>query len=357
MSISLKSLGCLRTASFETIIDVRAPAEFEEDHIPGAMNLPVLSDEERALVGKTYVQDSPFQARKIGAALVARNAAHHIETHLMGFDGGWQPLVYCWRGGQRSGSFASILAQIGWRVETLAGGYQSYRRLVVDRLYDVPFQAPIVLLDGNTGTAKTEVIKRLPALGVQAIDLEGLANHRGSAFGNVGRQPSQKAFETALAQQVETLDPTRPVVIEAESSKIGALIVAPALYRAMKDAPRIAIKAPLEARARYLTHGYADLIEDVPALTARLHKLVRLQGHEKVAHWSEMAASGAFETLAMALMRDHYDPGYRKARLRNGAGAALSIEAQTLDEDGIARLAKDVARRVKSGAIALRPEA
>ncbi|NNE86436.1 MAG: tRNA 2-selenouridine(34) synthase MnmH, partial [Silicimonas sp.] len=172
MVYALKSLGDLGDLHFDTIIDVRAPAEFAEDHIPAAINLPVLSDEERARVGTIYVQKSPFLARKIGAALVARNAAAHIEEHLMGFDGGWQPLVYCWRGGQRSGSFASILAQIGWRVETLEGGYQSYRRLVVDRLYQAAYPARPVLLDGNTGTAKTEVLARLPQYGVQVIDLE-----------------------------------------------------------------------------------------------------------------------------------------------------------------------------------------
>ena len=173
MSFQITSLAD-PTPGFDATIDVRSPSEFAEDHVPGAINLPVLSDEERARVGTIYVQEDSFLARKIGAALVARNAAQHIEGPLADHPGGWRPLIYCWRGGQRSGSFASILAQIGWRAETLDGGYRSYRRLVVQTLYDNPFPTRVVLLDGNTGTAKTELLRLLGPRGVQAIDLEGL---------------------------------------------------------------------------------------------------------------------------------------------------------------------------------------
>ncbi|MCV6592253.1 MAG: tRNA 2-selenouridine(34) synthase MnmH, partial [Silicimonas sp.] len=253
-------------AAFDTVIDVRAPSEFAEDHVPGAINLPVLSDEERARVGTIYVQESAFLARKIGAALVARNAAAHIEGPLAGKDGGWRPLVYCWRGGQRSGSFASILSQIGWRVEVLKGGYQSYRRAVVKALYDDDFPARISLLDGNTGTAKTALLPLLAARDVQVIDLEGLANHRGSALGGRGDQPSQKMFESRLAAEVAALDPARPVVIEAESSRVGRLNVPEGVFRAMKAAPRFQIEAPVAARAAFLCRAYGDVIEDLPLL-------------------------------------------------------------------------------------------
>ena len=191
---------------------------------------------------------------------MARNAAAHIEGPLSEKDGGWRPLVYCWRGGQRSGSFASILAQIGWRTEVLAGGYQSYRRMVWQQPLQGCLPAPVILLDGNTGTAKTAVLGKLAARGVQTIDLEGLANHRGSALGARGEQPSQKAFESALAAAVAALDPTRPVVIEAESSKVGRLNVPPKVYGAMKSARRLRIAAPLTARAAFLTREYRDVI-------------------------------------------------------------------------------------------------
>lgn len=350
MAVSLTSLSHLAELGADTIIDVRAPAEFALDHIPGAINLPVLSDEERARVGTLYVQDSPFAARKIGAALVARNAAAHIEKHLMGFDGGWQPLVYCWRGGQRSGSFAMLLTQIGWRVNTIEGGYQSYRRLVVQRVYDAPFPSPVILLDGNTGTAKTEVLARLSKHGVQSIDLEGLANHRGSALGGFGSQPSQKAFETALAREVDTLDPSKPVVIEAEGSRVGALGVPPAVLSAMKDAPRIEISAPIEARARYLTRAYADLAENVPDSIERLQKLVGIQGREKVALWCDMVRDGAHEDLARCLIEDHYDPRYRKVREAKAGPDRQVITANDLKDADITNLATQVAEIVKARA-------
>lgn len=346
MAISLISLGDLDGARFDTIIDVRAPAEFAEDHIPGAINLPVLSDEERARVGTIYVQESPFLARKVGASLVARNAATHIETHLMGFDGGWQPLVYCWRGGQRSGSFATILKQVGWRVNTIEGGYQSYRRLVVDRLYDAKFPAPVVLLDGNTGTAKTEIIARLPQHGVQSIDLEGLANHRGSALGDFGGQPAQKSFESMLAAKVSALDPKRPVVIEAEGSRVGSLTVPPAVLTAMRQAPCIEITASVNARAKYLTRAYADLVQDVPALVARLEKLVRLQGRETISIWSQMAHDGAHEMLAKCLIEDHYDPAYRKVRARRETQDFQIMSVDGLEDADIDRFTAKLAARI-----------
>ena len=342
MGYELSDLSALKQAGFDTIIDVRSPSEFAEDHLPGAINLPVLSDSERAEVGTIYAKVSPFMARKVGAALVARNAAHHLEGSLREMEGGWRPLIYCWRGGQRSGSFASILAQIGWRVEVLSGGYQSYRRLVVERLYRNDFPCPVILLDGNTGTAKTEVIRRLPSLQIQSINLEGLANHRGSALGAYGAQPGQKAFESALANHIEALDPGKPVVLEAESSRIGRLNLPPALISAMKTARRLEISAPLDARAAYLCTAYADMIEDVPLLTDRLRRLTRLQGHDRVNDWIALAEAGAFHELAVQLIRDHYDPRYAKVRARREIEPTM-VEAETLDESGIQALTARIA--------------
>jgi tRNA 2-selenouridine synthase len=337
----------LAGAGFDTIIDVRAPSEFAEDHLPGAINLPVLSDDERAQVGTIYVQDSPFKARKLGAALVARNAARHLEGPLAEMDGGWKPLLYCWRGGQRSGSFASILSQIGWRVDVLNGGYQSYRRMVVDCLYHTRFPAPVVLLDGNTGTGKTEILSRLPAIGVQSIDLEGMANHRGSALGGRGDQPSQKGFETQLAAAIVQLDPNRPVVIEAESSRIGQLNLPPKLFEAMKNAPRIGIDAPVPARARYLCGAYKDVTTDLGLLGMRLTYLTKLQGHERVHAWRNLAQRGDFLLLAEELIRHHYDPRYEKLRKDRTAPVA-SVHADKLDDKGIARAAEEIAQIVKA---------
>ncbi|RVT86863.1 tRNA 2-selenouridine(34) synthase MnmH [Rhodobacteraceae bacterium CCMM004] len=341
MAYEIASLSALADHGFDAVIDVRAPSEFAVDRLPGAVNLPVLSDAERARVGTVYTRQSAFLARKIGAALVARNAAAHIEGPLAHHDGGWRPLVYCWRGGQRSQSFAAILGQIGWRVEVVAGGYRSYRRAVSAALYDAALPHRLVLLDGLTGTAKTALLHGVAARGGQILDLEGLARHRGSVFGAVrGGQPDQKAFESALAMALVGLDPDRPVLVEAESSRIGVLTLPPALWKAMTAAPRLLVEAPLGARASYLLEAYADIVADPDRLDATLAALTRLQGHARVAAWREMARDGRLTALAEELMRDHYDPRYTRQQARNGQAPVARLGAARLDAAGRAELAQ-----------------
>ena len=348
MSFTFHSLTELSQADFDTIIDVRSPAEFAEDHVPGAVSLPVLSDSERAEVGTIYTRVSPFKARKIGAALVAKNAAQHLQGSLADKPGSWRPLVYCWRGGQRSGSFAAILGQIGWRVEVLEGGYQSYRRRVVDALYAREMASQVILLDGNTGAGKTDVLQRLAARGVQVLDLEGLAEHRGSVLGGFAEQPSQKAFETGLYRAIEALDPALPVVVEAESSRIGALNVTPKLFEAMRGAPRIVISAPVPARAAFLARTYCDGSVDRAEFVERLDRLVDLRGAAQVAAWKAGVLAGEFEAVAASLIELHYDPRYAKVRERIGAEAVTSISTETLDDSDLEALADQVADAVRS---------
>ena len=346
MAVTLTSLSDIFALGFDDIIDVRAPAEFAEDHLPGAISLPVLSDEERALVGTIYKQVSPFKARKVGAALVASNAAAHLQGPLADKTGAWKPLVYCWRGGQRSGSFAAILAQVGWRVDTIAGGYKSWRALVVQALYDTPVASRVVVLDGNTGSAKTAVLNLLPERGVQMIDLEGLARHRGSLFGHMpGGQPSQKAFEMALAMALGKLDPARPVVVEAESSKVGDCRVPPELWKAMVAAPRVAIAATRGARAAYLVRAYADMVADPARLAAVIGLLRGAQAHDVVDAWLRLAAAGEFAALADSLMALHYDPRYDKHRARL-AVPMVEVAALGLRDADLAGLADRVAAQV-----------
>jgi tRNA 2-selenouridine synthase len=345
MAVTLTSLGDLARMGFDDIIDVRAPAEYADDHIPGAISLPVLDDAERAHVGTIYKQVSPFTARKVGAALVARNASRHLEGALADRTGGWRPLVYCWRGGQRSGSFASILAQIGWRVETIAGGYKAWRGLVVAAVYDRPVLSRVVVLDGNTGSAKTEVLAGLAARGFQVIDLEGLANHRGSLFGGMGGQPSQRSFEARLALAFEALDPARPVVVEAESSKVGDCRLPPELWRAMVAAPRIALKVPRAARAAYLVRAYADLTVDAGRLVEVVEKLRAAHPREMVDHWLALAGTGDFAGLAEGLMERHYDPRYEKHRARMAPPVA-EIAADALGPEALAWLVEQVVMAV-----------
>lgn len=307
-------------AGFDTIIDTRSPLEYAEDHLPGAINLPVLSDEERARVGTIYKQISPFDARKIGGALVAANAARHIAGPLAAHDGAWRPLVYCWRGGQRSGSFATILGQIGWRVGRIEGGYKAWRAMVVERV-TASLTTPVIVLDGNTGSAKTEILHRLAARGHQVIDLEGLANHRGSLFGGMpGGQPSQKAFEGRLALALERLDPTRPVVVEGESSRIGERNLPRGIWQAITTAPRIRLVVPVAERAAYTARSYADACAD-PVRTARIIDSLRpLHPSDRIEEWLRMVDAADWAGLSEGLMRDHYDPRYDKHRSRHDDG-------------------------------------
>ncbi|WP_170402033.1 tRNA 2-selenouridine(34) synthase MnmH [Ruegeria arenilitoris] len=343
MALKFSNLPQLYAHPFDTIIDVRSPAEFAEDHLPGAINLPVLDNEERARVGTIYVQQSPFLARKLGAALVFRNAATHIETQLSHHEGGWRPLVYCWRGGQRSGSFTWMLQQIGWRAEVIEGGYRSYRRLVKQYLYDDPLPFKLVALDGYTGTAKTELLARLQTRGVQVLDLEALANHRGSLLGEQpGGQPSQKAFESALASAMCALDPARPVLVEAESSKIGSLILPPAVWQSLCQAPRILVTADIEARTDYLVAAYDDILSDVERLRDRLSPLRFHRGHDVVDAWMAQIAEGNKKALTRALMEQHYDPAYEKSRKNHRFDVIARVHAASLTTDGLDQLASEI---------------
>ena len=332
MDIRLTSLSDPALAGFDMVIDTRAPLEFAEDHLPGAVNLPVLSDAERAEVGTVYKQVSPFDARKLGGAMVAANAARHIAGPLAGFGGGWRPLVYCWRGGQRSGAFATILAQIGWRVGRIEGGYKAWRALVVARVL-APVAAPVIVLDGNTGSAKTEILSRLAARGHQVIDLEALANHRGSLFGAMpGGQPSQKLFESRLAMALEGSDPTRPLLVEAESSRIGEVNLPRGIWAAIIAAPRLRLSVPVAARAAYTAQSYAAATAH-PARVARIVESLRpLHPAERIADWLGMVDARDWAALSAGLMRDHYDPRYDKHRARHDDGRSPVVTLDRLDD-------------------------
>src|SRR5258708_21877464 len=299
-------------AVYDEIIDVRTPAEFALDHVPGAVNLPVLSNEERALVGTIYVQDSRMKARRIGAALVARNIAGHLEGALQDRPGSYAPLIYCWRGCQRSLAMATVLAQVGWRPTRLAGGYMPYRRRVTAALYDTAPPLRLIVLDGYTGSAKTEILGRLAAQGVQALDLEGLAGHRGSLFGAIPGQgqPSQKMFESNLLAVLERLDPARPIVFEAESSKIGQLNLPPVLWKAMANAPRIELEVPRAARVAYLLAVYGDIAADAPAMASALAALPGRHGRKQVGLWRDQLERGQLPHLADRLGQLPYEPAY-----------------------------------------------
>jgi tRNA 2-selenouridine synthase len=301
---------------FDTIIDVRSPAEFAEDHIPGAISAPVLDDAERAQVGTLYKQVSAFEAKKLGAGLVAKNVAQHVARLFQDQPKSWHPLVYCWRGGKRSGSMAHILKEIGWNAETLEGGYKAYRRWVVAELESLPSNLQFIVIHGPTGSGKSRFLGALERAGSQVLDLEDLAAHRGSVLGNLpGRpQPSQKMFESVLLEKLQALDPSRPVFVEGESKKIGQLQVPEALMARMRASPCVVLETSMDTRVELLLDEYRHFLQDRKMLDAQLDCLVALHGRERIAEWK---AIGDWRELVRRLLIEHYDPAYRRSSQRN----------------------------------------
>ena len=305
--------------SYDSVIDCRSPLEFAEDHIPGAISAPVLDDAERATVGTMYKQLSPFEAKKLGAALVAKNVARHVETLFAGRQRGWRPLVYCWRGGKRSGAMAHILREIGWDAQTLEGGYRNYRRWVVAQLETLPATLELRVIHGPTGSGKSRLLAALRKAGAQVLDLEELAAHRGSVLGNLPDrpQPSQKWFESQLLAALSAFDPRQPVFVEGESKKIGQVQVPEALIARMRASPCLRLEAPLEVRVTLLLDEYRHFLQDRGLLEAQLDCLTALHGREEIAAWKALAAQGAWRDFVARLLMQHYDPAYRRSSLKN----------------------------------------
>lgn len=301
---------------YDTIVDARSPAEFAEDHLPGAVNWPVLDDAERAEVGTIYTQVSTFEARKRGAAIVSRNIARIIDEHVAAQPRDWRPLVYCWRGGQRSGSLAIVLAQIGFRTRQLQGGYKAFRGLVREESATLPARFDWRVLGGRTGSGKTRLLHALAAEGAQVLDLEGLAAHRGSVLGGLPDrpQPTQKHFETLVWQALRGFSPERPVFVESESRRIGKLQLPDSVLAAVRGCTRpTRVELGPEARVKLLCEDYAFFMQDVEALCQRLQALTELRGKAQVARWQAQARAGEWPLLLAELMQQHYDPLYDRA--------------------------------------------
>jgi len=305
-------------ASFDAIIDARSPGEFAHDHLPGAINAPVLDDEQRIRVGTMYKQIGAFEAKKLGAVLVAKNIASHIEQLWLEQPREWRPLVYCWRGGNRSGSMAHILSKIGWPVVQLDGGYKAFRAEVNAALELAP-QLRFKVICGTTGSGKSRLLEVLAAQGAQVLDLEQLAAHRGSVLGHLPSQaqPSQKAFETRVWNCLRCCDPALPVFVESESKKVGNLRVPAALMDTMRSADCIALTLSRADRVRLLMEDYAHFLGSPATLNAQLEHLTALHGKEKIRRWQSMADSGAMPQLVDELLAEHYDPAYLRSIDRN----------------------------------------
>jgi tRNA 2-selenouridine synthase len=308
-----------RLTEFSAVIDARSEAEFAEDRLPGAVNWPTLNDEERHRIGTIYTQVNPFEAKKRGAALAAANIARHIEREVIERPRSWQPLVYCWRGGKRSGSLALVLDQIGFRVTLIEGGYKAFRAAV---LADLPSQAQrhsYRVVCGPTGSGKTRLLQALERAGAQVLDLEDLACHRSSVLGLIPgqAQPTQKRFDTLVWDRLRGFDPQRPVFIESESKKVGNLAVPAALIEAMRASPCLRLELPDDERVALLLEDYDFFVRDPELFCERLDALVTLRGAAVVALWKAQIRAGDIESVVRELLVKHYDPGYAASIERN----------------------------------------
>lgn len=326
-------------SDFDEIIDVRSPAEYAEDHIPGAISAPVLDDEQRAQVGTLYTQVSPFEAKKLGATLIARNIAHHLDNLFSNKPKQWKPLVYCWRGGQRSGAMAHILGQVGWSTGRLEGGYKTYRRQVLADLETLPDALQFRVVCGPTGSGKSRLLQALQAQGAQVLDLEALAQHRGSLLGNLPHeaQPAQKMFETRIWDALRHFDPQRPVFVEAESKKIGLISMPETLLQKIRSSNCLLIEAPVQARVTLLMEDYRHFLNDPALLIKRLTPLLPLHGRQVLDHWQQLAEQGAWSELVEKLLIQHYDPAYRRSTTNNfiHVDTANTIQLDRLDEESL----------------------
>ncbi len=328
---------------FDTLIDARSPAEFALDHIPGAFNCPVLDDEERRIVGTLYKQSGAFEARRLGGAMVAANLARHLRERFADRPPQWKPLVYCWRGGLRSGSMVTWLRLVGWDAQQLTGGYKSYRHYVIEQIATRSPTLQLRVICGATGSAKTRVLQGLGVRGAQVLDLEECASHKGSLLGALPGvpQPSQKQFETRIAAVIGAVDLARPLFVEGESARIGRLSVPIPLVTRMRASPCIEIEATPEARLHYLLRDYAYLGDDRQALADKLGMLKEMQGNETMRRWQAWARAGDLPSLFAELMTLHYDPHYQRSQARHfGTWAQRRVVAAgDLSEAGIAAIA------------------
>ena len=333
--------------AFDTIVDARSPAEYALDHIPGAINCPVLDDDERRIVGTLYQQRGAFEARRVGGAMVAANLARHLRESFAERPAHWKPLVYCWRGGLRSGSMVSWLRLVGWDAQQLAGGYKRWRRHVIDLIGTLAPRLPLVVICGATGSAKTRVLQALAAQGQQVLDLEALACHKGSLLGALPgqAQPSQTAFETRIAEVLEHIDLARPLYIEGESRRIGRLDVPVPLVERMRASPVLEIAAEPAARLAYLLRDYAYLGAQPEWLAQQLGMLKELHGKAVVARWQDWAQRGELPALFAELTALHYDPAYARSQPRHflAWSARRIVPANDLSPAGIEALAHQLA--------------
>ncbi len=336
----------MRLDAYSAVLDVRSPGEYALDCLPGAGNWPVLDDAERERVGTLYVQAGAFEAKRLGAVLVARNIARHMESHARDWPKSHEPLVYCWRGGNRSAAMAHVLGQVGWRVHLVQGGYKALRAALVKQLERQVGSLRLRVVCGPTGSGKSRLLQALARQGAQVLDLEQLAAHRGSVLGAMEDepQPTQKQFETRIWNTLRQFDPSQTVFVESESRKIGRLQLPVTLLACMHASACMRLQASLPVRVQLLLQDYAALTRTPQELNLRLDALTELRGKVTIARWHSLVDAGAFATLVEELLAQHYDPSYAQSMARNyaGFGSCRAWPVESPDAGAFDTLAREI---------------
>ncbi len=340
------ALGLQALGAYDMVIDARSPREYGEDHLPAAINLPVVDSAQYAVVGTLHKVDR-HRAYLRGVADSLRNMADAIDQVIVGLPADARILVYCFRGGKRSRLWHDALRTIGFRVDLIPGGWKRYRAVVREQLSVLPGRLRFNVLAGATGTGKTRLLAALDRVGEQVLDLEGLANHRGSLIGALPgvEQPSQKYFDSLLLARLLSFDPARPVWIEAESKKIGAVQLPDGLYDAMHRSRTVfRLDAPMAERVRLWHEDFGHFARDPASLLERLRHLIPLIGNEEFGRWQALAEQGHLDALFERLMVAHYDPTYQRSSARNYQGLDMQqVALPALDPATLAAVAATLA--------------
>ncbi|SMG61272.1 tRNA 2-selenouridine(34) synthase MnmH [Paraburkholderia susongensis] len=328
---------------FGLIIDARSPREFAEDHLPGAINLPVVFDDEYAEVGTAHRTD-PMRAYQIGVAYSLKNIARHLELPYFQTGRRMAILVYCFRGGKRSKLWSDTLETIGYKVERLPRGWKGYRSWVLQTLDELPRQLQLNVLSGPTGCGKTSLLIALRKAGAQVLDLEAIASHRGSIIGAIpGRpQPSQKLFDSLLLAEISRFDLSKAVWIESESKRIGRVQLPTALFDRMHDGRVFEVETPMSERIAMWHREYPHFERDPVGLVSKLAYLKELIGGTTLQKWTQFAELGEIDELFESIMLDYYDPAYARSTKKNYRRAQnpTRIQLETLDSEHLARVAE-----------------
>lgn len=320
------------------LVDVRSPKEYEEYTIPGSVNIPLFTNEERKEIGTVYINESVEKAKKMGIEAVSKKLPQIFDDIMELHKNNRNLVFFCARGGMRSSSITALVNSLGISAYKIKGGYKGYREFINNEMNTINSEIKYIVVHGKTGTGKTEILKKLHSRGYDMLDLEEFANHRGSLLGSVGLGEcrSQKMFESLVIEELRKRK-TNYVFIEGESKRIGNIILNNDIFDAMKNGYHIYVESSLEERAQLLIEEYTQHGSSKKEILSALDKMEKYLGKKKSAHYKELVNDDKFYEVALELMTDYYDPMYLNSM--KGYEFEFKFYIENIDE-GVAVLEK-----------------